>query len=287
MQINQAEKTPFDFGLELKKIQIVTFYKFVSLPDRSDLQPVLETTCQAYQVKGTILLAEEGLNATLAGSAEGIEAVLSFLHQDERFADLACKYAWAGFMPFGRLRVRLKKEIVALKDPDADPNVCVGTYVEPDDWNRLIADPEVILIDTRNAFEAEVGTFEGAIDPRTESFSAFTDFVSTNLDPTVHRKVALFCTGGIRCEKATSHMLQHGFEEVYHLKGGILNYLEHIPKENSKWQGDCFVFDERVTVNHDLQPGDFVLCPNCQRAIPRASLHHDPMAEQGKCAHAY
>lgn len=223
--------------------------------------------CKAHDIGGTILLAEEGINSTIAGSRENIDAVLDYLHQDERLRELTIKESYADFMPFPRMKVRLKQEIVRLKVDGIDPNERVGTYVEPDEWNRLISDPDVIVIDTRNDFEVELGTFQRAVNPHTESFHEFPDFVEQNLDPAKHKKVAMFCTGGIRCEKATSYMLEQGFENVYHLNGGILRYLELVNQDESLWDGECFVFDQRVTVDHDLAPGKAIYCANCRKAV--------------------
>ena len=246
---------------------ISTFYKFVHLPDYHSWQETLLAVGKTHGVKGSILLAEEGINATIAGSREGVDELLATLRRDYRFSDLLTKESSADFMPFLRYKVRLKKEIVTFKQPEADPTEIVGRYVAPAEWNALITQPDVIVVDTRNDFEYEIGTFTGSINPRTESFSELVSFVEAQLDPTVHKKVAMFCTGGIRCEKATAYLRQRGFEEVYHLQGGILNYLQHIPSERSLWEGECFVFDERVTVNHDLRPGQYQLCRGCWQPI--------------------
>lgn len=252
-------------------IVIAAFYKFVPLPDYQALRQPWLDVCNAQDVYGSILLAAEGVNGTIAGSRAGIDAVLDFLRQDDRLRDLLHKESFADFVPFQRMKIRLKKEIVTLKVP-VDPTQKVGTYVEPEDWNQLIADPEVILIDTRNAYEYEMGTFSGAVNPDTRSFGEFPDYVERHLDPQQHKKVAMFCTGGIRCEKATAYMLQQGFEEVYHLKGGILRYLENMPAEGSAWEGNCFVFDERTALDHALQPVTGYLCQTCQTFYPnRAS----------------
>ena len=250
-----------------KSIVVVTFYKFVHLADIVALRETLLDLCQSQGIYGTILLAEEGINSTIAGSREGIDAVLAALRVDTRFHDLIVKESYTHTMPFKKMKVRLKKEIVALKVDGVDPNEVVGTYVEPQDWNALIRDPDVIVIDTRNDFETQVGTFRGAINPQTEAFHEFPNFVQDNLDPTQHKKVAMFCTGGIRCEKATSYMLQQGFEEVYHLNGGILRYLENVSPDDSLWDGECFVFDERVAVNHALEPGQTRFCEVCKALL--------------------
>jgi len=247
---------------------IITFYKFVSLPDYESIREPLLELCEEHGILGIILLAEEGINSTVAGTREGIDALLAFLHRDPRLSDMLHKESFAEFNPFKRIKVRLKQEIVTFKREEADPRKVVGTYVEPEDWNDLISDPNIVLIDTRNDFETTIGTFRGAVSPKTISFSQFTDYVDENLDPNQHKKIAMFCTGGIRCEKATSWMVQQGFEEVYHLNGGILRYLEHVKPENSLWDGECFVFDERVSVDHDLRPGKAIFCPNCKELLP-------------------
>jgi UPF0176 protein len=237
------------------------------------MQRPLLSYCQVQGIKGTILLAAEGINGTIAGSRQAIDAVLGFLQADPRFADLEHKESQADFPPFDRLKVRLKKEIVTLGIPEVDPNEQVGTYVHPRDWNELINDPDVVVIDTRNDYEVDIGTFKGAKNPHTDSFRQFPDYVRRHLNPTQHKKVAMFCTGGIRCEKASSYLLSQGFQEVYHLKGGILKYLEEVPPEISHWQGECFVFDQRVAVKHGLEEGTHILCHSCGH----------PIAEEGKC----
>jgi len=244
-------------------IKIITFYKFVRLPDYADWQQPLLDLCNQHGIRGTILLAEEGINSTVAGTHDGIHALLDYLHNESRFADLLHKASYADFIPFDRMKVRLKKEIVTLKAGAIDPNEGVGEYVEPQDWNALIADPDVLVIDTRNDFEIDIGSFKGAIRPDTDSFHEFPDFVQRNLDPARNQKIAMFCTGGIRCEKATAYMLQQGFQQVYHLNGGILRYLETVAPDQSLWEGECFVFDQRVSVDHQLQPGKARFCDRC------------------------
>lgn len=238
-------------------IVVVALYKFVALPDYRALREPLRQLMLDHGVKGTLLLAEEGINGTVSGTREGIDALLTRLKADPRFADLEHKESYCAEQPFQRSKVKLKKEIVTLGVPEVDPTRQVGTYVAPADWNTLIDDPEVVLIDTRNDYEVAIGTFAGARDPKIASFREFADYVRSQLDPAKHKKIAMFCTGGIRCEKASSYMLSQGFEEVYHLKGGILKYLEEVPPTQSKWQGECFVFDDRVTVRHDLSTGDY------------------------------
>lgn len=250
---------------------VASFYKFVHLPDFAAKQQPLLSYCQKQEVKGSILLATEGINGTIASiSSTSIDAVISFLRSDLRLKDLECKLSSAPSPPFERIKVRLKREIVTLGLPEVDPLQQVGTYVSPTEWNALIADPEVTIIDTRNDYEVNIGTFKGAQNPKTSSFNQFPEYVEQHLDPTKHKKVALFCTGGIRCEKASSLLLSQGFAEVYHLKGGILKYLEEVPTDESLWQGECFVFDERVALQHGLQPGTYQLCRGCGNPIARS-----------------
>jgi UPF0176 protein len=237
--------------------KVAAFYQFASLPDFRDLREPLRALCHDLALRGSVLLAHEGINGTLAGSVEAIDQFVDAMRHGDLFGGrldrLELKFSTAAAMPFGRLKVRLKKEIVTFGDAATDPTRQVGTYVSPEDWNELIAAPDTVLIDTRNAFEVAFGTFEGAIDPAIASFGQFKDFAARHLDPARHRKIAMFCTGGIRCEKASSYLLSQGFAEVYHLKGGILNYLEHISEDKSRWRGECFVFDERVTLGHGLR----------------------------------
>jgi len=246
---------------------VATFYKFVSLPDFKEKRQPLKKYCQAQNIKGTILLALEGINGSIAGSREAIDQVLAFLRSDPRLADLEHKESTANSPPFARLKVRLKKEIVTLGIPEVDPNKQVGTYVPPQKWNQVISDPEVTVIDTRNQYEVALGSFRGAIDPKTQFFRQFPEYVAENIDPGQHPKVAMFCTGGIRCEKASSYLLSQGFKEVYHLQGGILKYLEEVSTEESLWQGECFVFDERVAVKEGLASGTYDLCYACGHPI--------------------
>jgi UPF0176 protein len=237
--------------------QVAAFYQFAALPDFRELREPLRTVCAGLDLKGSVLLAHEGINGTLAGSPAAIAALVEELRRGELFGgrldNLELKFSAASAMPFQRLKVRLKKEIVTLGDISADPTRQVGIYVEPADWNVLIAAPDTLVIDTRNAFEVAMGTFSGAIDPGIKSFGQFRDFAARQLDPVKHRKIAMFCTGGIRCEKASAYLLSRGFAEVYHLKGGILKYLEAVPEAESRWRGGCFVFDERVALGHGLR----------------------------------
>lgn len=242
---------------------VTAFYKFVTIDEPVAFRPEVLDACRANGIVGTVLLAHEGINATVAGPADGIAAFLAWLRADVRFGDLVSKESYAHKQPFGRLKVRLKREIVTLGRPEANPSRCVGTYVKPQDWNALISQEDVVVIDTRNAYEVRIGTFAGARDPGTRTFRQFPGYVKANLDPARHKRVAMFCTGGIRCEKASAYMLAQGFEQVYHLEGGILKYLESVPREESLWRGECFVFDERVALGHGITLGNHVMCPAC------------------------
>ncbi|WP_426440816.1 rhodanese-related sulfurtransferase [Bradyrhizobium genosp. P] len=238
-------------------LKVAAFYQFAALPDFHALREPLRALCTGLGLKGSVLLAHEGINGTIAGTTEGIDGFVAELQRGPLFGgrleNLELKFSEAAQMPFQRLKVRLKKEIVTLGDATVDPTGRVGTYVEAVDWNALIASPDTLLLDTRNAFEVAMGTFEGAVDPRIASFGQFKEFAARELDPARHRKIAMFCTGGIRCEKASAYLLAHGFTEVYHLKGGILRYLEETPERDSRWRGECFVFDERVALGHGLR----------------------------------
>ena len=263
-------------------------YKFVELPDFAALQAPLLACCEAHGVKGTLLLASEGINGTIAGTPGGVQAVLDFLRSDPRLASLEHKEAHAAQMPFYRMKVRLKKEIVTLGVPDVHPALMAGQYVKPQDWDELLADPSLVLVDTRNDYEVAIGTFQGAINPATHSFSELPAWVEKEmaeggaLAPVDGKKprVAMFCTGGIRCEKSTAYLRTQGFDEVYHLEGGILKYLETVPAEHSRWHGDCFVFDERVSVGHGLAPGHHELCRSCRWPLGQAELD-SPLFQRG------
>lgn len=262
---------------------VATFYKFVSCPDSAELRAKWLPLCQQYGIKGTILIATEGINGTLWGIQPDLEAVLAVIQQDARFTQLDVKQSASATSPFERLKIKLKREIVTLGVPTVDPTQAVGQYVDPADWNALIQDPDVILVDTRNDYEVEVGTFPGAVNPETRSFREFPDYVATHLDPAQHPKVAMFCTGGIRCEKASAYLLSQGFQEVYHLKGGILKYLEEIPTEASLWQGECFVFDDRVALQHELAVGHHQLCRSCGYPITELDRTHPAYEEWISC----
>ena len=237
--------------------EVAAFYQFAALPDFRCLREPLRAVCADLGLKGSVLLAHEGINGTLAGSADAIAALVEELQRGALFGgrldNLELKFSAASAMPFQRLKIRLKKEIVTLGDAATDPTRQVGIYVDPADWNDLIAAPDTLVIDTRNAFEVAMGTFAGALDPGIKSFGQFKEFAARHLDPAKHRRVAMFCTGGIRCEKASAYLLARGFAEVYHLKGGILKYLEGVPEAESRWRGECFVFDDRVALGHGLR----------------------------------
>jgi UPF0176 protein len=260
------------------------FYKFVALPDFASKRAPLLAFCEAHNVKGLILLAEEGINSTIAGAPADVHAVLAYLRSDPRLADLEHKESFAQKVPFHRMKVRLKKEIVTMGVEGLSPTKRVGQYVKPEDWNALITSPDVVVIDTRNDYEVEIGTFKGAVDPDIQSFSQLTQWVKDAKELAEKEgkkpRVAMFCTGGIRCEKSTSLMLEHGFEDVYHLQGGILKYLEVVPPEKSLWEGECFVFDERVSVGHGLVPGPHELCRACREPLP-ADAKQSPLFELG------
>jgi UPF0176 protein len=267
---------------------VAALYKFVRLDDFEALQQPLLEVCKSNDVMGTILLAREGINGTIAGPQTGVRAVLAWIRNDPRMADLEHKESRAeGESPFYRMKVRLKKEIVTMGVPGVDPNETVGTYVAPQDWNELISDPDVVLIDTRNDYEVSIGTFKGAVDPQTVNFREFPQWVRGQEGLHNKPKIAMFCTGGIRCEKASSFMKQEGFEEVYHLKGGILKYLEEVPEDDSLWEGECFVFDNRVSVGHGLKPGPYDLCHACRHPISEEDRKSDQYAEGISCPHCH
>lgn len=246
---------------------VCAMYKFVALENYREMrQPLLDVMLQ-NAIKGTLLLASEGINGTISGSREGIDNLINYLNLDNRINPISTKESLHGEQPFYRTKVKLKKEIVTLGVDGIDPLESVGTYVKPKDWNALISDPEVFVVDTRNDYEIEIGTFKHAVDPKTQSFREFPQYVAENMDPKKHKKVAMFCTGGIRCEKSTAFMKQQGFEEVYHLEGGILQYLEDVPETESLWEGDCFVFDNRVAVNHNLEKSHYDQCYGCRLPI--------------------
>ncbi len=271
----------------MSDIRVCALYKFVQLNDYESLRPVLQDLLDLHQIRGTLLLAQEGVNGTVAGSTQAINALKAWFAKDKRFDGIDYKESLTDAQPFYRTKVKLKKEIVTLGVEGIDPRHVVGTYVEPKDWNSLISDPDVVLVDTRNHYEVEIGTFKGAIDPHTDTFREFPDYVNKTLDPKQHKKVAMFCTGGIRCEKSTAYLKEQGFEEVYHLQGGILKYLEEVPESESLWQGECFVFDNRVTVNHQLEAGDYSLCAGCRAPLSEDDRQHPHYEEGVSCHHCH
>jgi UPF0176 protein len=251
-------------------VKIAALYRFCRLPHFRELRAPLAEFCCGRGIKGTLLLAPEGMNGTVAGTAESIDALMGWLRAIPELADLDAKFSTASDMPFHRMKVRLKREIVTMGVAEVDPLDGVGAYVEPEDWNALIADPGTVVIDTRNDYEVGLGTFAGAVDPATRSFREFPDWLDRNRDQLAGKRLAMFCTGGIRCEKATAYAKAHGFNDVYHLKGGILKYLETVPEAESLWRGECFVFDERVSVGHGLAEGDAELCRACRMPVTPA-----------------
>lgn len=263
---------------------IAALYHFTRFPDPTALKPALLELCVAQDVKGTVLLAGEGVNGTIAGPRAGIDAVIAHLRALPGCAGLEWKEATSEVPPFPRMKVKIKREIVTMGQPDVDPASKVGNYVDPAEWNELIQSPDVAVIDTRNGYEVAIGTFEGAIDPETKSFGEFPEWWEQNKERFHNKKIAMFCTGGIRCEKSTNYLLGQGVEDVYHLKGGILKYLEEVPEEQSTWGGDCFVFDARVSVGHGLREGPHVLCHGCRQPILPEDMQR-PEYEHGVSCH--
>ncbi len=268
-------------------IVVCALYHFVKLDDYQKLQQPLLDLMLKNQVKGTLLLASEGINGTIAGYRSGIDSVLNWLKSDPRLKDLDYKESFDDSYPFYRSKVKLKKEIVTMGVEGIDPNRKVGTHIPPQAWNDLISDPEVLLIDTRNDYEVEIGSFKNAVNPNTSSFREFPEYVKQKLDPIKHKKIAMYCTGGIRCEKSTAYLKEKGFEEVYHLRGGILKYLEEVPEEESLWQGECFVFDNRVAVNHSLQKGNYDQCHACRLPITEADKQSQYYEKGVSCPRCY
>ena len=266
---------------------ICALYKFVTLNNYRAIQEPLLSLMLEHGIRGTILLAQEGINGTVAADRNNMDHLLAFLKSDVRLADLSYKESYTNQPPFLRSRVKLKKEIVTMGIEGIDPKRVVGTYVKPTDWNALIKDPDVLLVDTRNDYEVQVGTFKDALNPKTESFRDFPGYVKEKLDAKKHTKVAMFCTGGIRCEKSTAYLKEQGFDEVYHLKGGILKYLEEIPAEESLWEGECFVFDERVTVNHQLEKGVYEQCNACRMPITAKEQLSNQFQQGVSCPHCF
>ncbi len=266
---------------------VAALYKFVDQPDFAEFKQPLFEICRDNGVLGTILLAQEGINGTIAGPELGLRAVLAWIRDHDRYSGIEVKESWASEPPFYRMKVRLKEEIVTLGAGSLEPASNAGTYVEPANWNALISDPDVLVVDTRNDYEIAIGTFDGALDPKTTSFRDLPNWVDDNLDPTKHRKVAMFCTGGIRCEKSTALLKAKGFGEVYHLKGGILKYLETVPEQESLWEGECFVFDQRVSVGHGLAEGSYDLCHACRMPLTAEDKLTSHYKKGVSCPHCY
>ena len=266
---------------------VAALYHFTPFPDPATLRQPLLDLCLAEGVRGTLLLAREGINGTIAGPRAGIDRVLAHIRSLPGCADLEWKEATADQMPFGRMKVRLKAEIVTMGQPDIDPRRSVGRYVAPQDWNDLIHQPDVVLIDTRNDYEVAIGTFEGAIDPGTRTFRDFPAWWAQNAERFHNKRVAMFCTGGIRCEKSTNFLIGEGVPEVFHLKGGILKYLEEMPEDKSLWQGECFVFDQRVAVKHALAEGSYILCPSCRHPVGPEDIKSEKYIEGIACPHCH
>lgn len=271
----------------MSKVVVCALYKFVQLDNYEALREPLRITLEDNGIRGTLLLASEGINGTVAGSREGIDAMLAWLDQQPGLENIVYKESYDEAMPFYRTKVKLKKEIVTMGVEGVDPRKVVGTYVKPKDWNALISDPDVILIDTRNDYEFQIGTFENAVNPKTETFREFPQYVKDNLDPEKNKKVAMFCTGGIRCEKSTAYLKEQGFEEVYHLEGGILKYLEEVPEEETMWKGECFVFDNRVSVNHKLEKGEYDQCHACRMPITEEEKQDERFEQGVSCPHCF
>ena len=271
------------------EILVATLYKFVEINDLLSLQDNLYKICEENNIMGTILIADEGINGTISGRDNQIKQTISSLLSDERFSNLEIKYSSTDRQPFHRMKVRLKKEIVTIGLPEINPNKKVGTYVKPEDWNDLISDPNVIVIDTRNKYETKIGSFQNALHPETSSFREFPDWVKKfkNSEDNTNKKIAMFCTGGIRCEKASSLMKEEGFKDVYHLQGGILKYLETIDKENSLWNGECFVFDQRVCLTDELEVGSYKMCFACRMPITEEEMQNEKYIEGISCIYCY
>jgi UPF0176 protein len=270
-----------------KRYLVATLYKFVTLPDFVELQTPLLDICKSNEVMGTVLLAHEGINGTIAGSEKGITQVLDWLKNQTEFSNLETKFSWTHEPPFYRMKVRLKREIVTLGVAGVDAANNAGTYVDPQHWNDLISQPGVIVVDTRNDYEVAIGTFENAQNPETTSFRELPDWVDNQLEATPDTKIAMFCTGGIRCEKSTALLKSRGFNNVFHLKGGILKYLEEIPEEDSLWHGECFVFDQRVSVKHGLQVGDYDMCHACRMPISSDDMANENYVVGVSCPHCF
>lgn len=269
------------------KYTVAALYKFVLLENFEAMREPILDFCKARDVKGTLLLAREGINGTIAGSESAIQEVLAYLRSLPGLEALEHKESWADKEPFLRMKVKLKKEIVTMGVPEIDPSKYAGTYVKPQDWNALISDPEVLLVDTRNEYEVSVGTFAGAVNPHINKFTDFPEWINKAENRLGKTKIAMFCTGGIRCEKSTAFLKQQGYHEVYHLQGGILKYLEEVPQEGSMWNGECFVFDERVTVRHGLEPGNYSQCRACRHPVSAADKESPHYEDGVSCPHCF
>lgn len=270
-----------------QQVVVSALYHFVRLDDYQSLRQPLYDFMIKHEIRGTLLLANEGINGTVAGPKQAIDKLHSWLRSDQRLKDLKTKESFDNSMPFYRTRVKLKKEIVTMGIPDIDPNHVVGSYVKPEDWNDLISDPDMVLVDTRNDYEVSIGTFRNAINPKTDTFRQFPDYVKSNLNPGKHKKVAMFCTGGIRCEKSTAYLKEQGFEEVYHLQGGILKYLETVAEADSMWEGECFVFDNRVSINHQLEKGSYDQCHACRLPVTEEDKDSNKYIQGVSCPACY
>ena len=271
----------------MSQVVVCALYRFVRLENFELIRSPLLQVMLDNNIVGTLLVAHEGINGTVAGSREGVNTLLAWLKSDPRLSALSHKESFHKDAPFYRTKVKLKKEIVTMGVENIDPNRTVGTYVKPEDWNALISDPDVLLVDTRNDYEVGIGTFKGATNPKTSSFREFPGYVAKNLDASQHKKVAMFCTGGIRCEKSTAYLKEQGFDEVFHLDGGILKYLESVPKDESLWQGECFVFDNRVAVNHDLERGQYDQCHACRMPITEEDKQNPHYTQGISCHHCF
>ena len=266
---------------------ICALYKFTRLDDFETIQLPLKGFLDSLSVKGTLLLAREGINGTISGNQASLEKVLEYLQSDSRFLGLEYKFSYSKKTPFKRLKVKLKKEIVTMGLTEIDPTHSVGTYVKPKDWNKLINDPDVVLIDTRNNYEYEIGSFKGAVNPKTETFREFPSFTKNSLEKYRNKKIAMFCTGGIRCEKSPAYLKSQGYKDVFHLQGGILKYLEEVNEDESLWEGECFVFDDRVAVKHNLEQGQYDQCHACRFPITKEDTMHPHYEKGASCPRCF
>lgn len=271
----------------MSKYVVSALYHFAALDDYQQMREPLLNIMKENEAKGTLLLAAEGINGTIAGSKKGVDNVIAFIKSDERLKNMVTKESFADEIPFQRAKVKLKKEIVTMGVEGIDPKKIAGTYVKPKDWNDLISDPEVVVVDTRNDYEVSIGTFKNALDPNTETFREFPEYTEKELKEFKGKKIAMFCTGGIRCEKSTAYLKENGFKDVFHLEGGILKYLEEVPEEESLWEGECFVFDSRVAVKHGLEQGKYDQCFACRMPITESDKHHEHYEKGVSCHHCF